>query len=571
MKTAIDAWLLVLMAALLAAALFVASVLVGCGRQDPGTEARPPEPSSPPATFLPTRAQLESVRAQGAEAMVRQVSVADYWLHYKLMQSTGIEQELGGEAPAVEALLALANAYENRMRAAHDDLPKMTVAAFTGEGMSSGFMGMGLGSFLGIVTGGMTSGAVSRMSDAELKELSSKGPVRHEGNGGTAELQFGADGSLSQALEFEVNESGLNGKVKMKTRMTACPDGDGRVTVDIDVDSQMSVAGKPGTGGHVKSQFHYERFLDDDAQLVDTADGGAAALRVNMGGYENFESQSVDITTGHERGGNIIFENHGERGFSIFRPDEVERTKQLLESTELLQTIMAEAMLRGMISGSKPAWESGRCIDLGVTSSPGKRTGVEPGTHFDLEARPRAAADGAPAGGTVSATLTGASSLQPASGKIQADAKFAYVAPGEKQQSASIAFESRSRRGVGRATLAFDTKLAKAYRIEGGADEFHGVGTVCSLAEPFNVEGSGVVVRFTPSSERGGSYAYSGTMSGFAVFGNGTYKVSADGETAVGITATGPGSVKTPMGTQSRVGTEQYTLTPLENGCPAAP
>ena len=56
----------------------------------------------------------------------------------------------------------------------------------------------------------------------------------------------------------------------------------------------------------------------------------------------------MDITTGHERGGEAIFEHHDERGFSIFRMDEVERTQKLLQATELLQTLMAEVMLRGM-------------------------------------------------------------------------------------------------------------------------------------------------------------------------------------------------------------------------------
>lgn len=289
-----------------------------------------------------------------------------------------------------------------------------------------------------------------------------------------------------------------------------------------------------------------------------------------MGGYENFESQSVDITTGHERGGKVLFENHGERGFSIFRPEEVERTRALLEATEVLQTIMAEAMLRGIGigTGSTPPWEGGRCIDLQLTSSPSKRKGVQPGTRFDVEGKPRARADGSSAGGAVTATLTGGSSLQPPSGKVKADAKYAYVGPEEKEKTASIAFESRSRRGVGRGTLEFDTRLGRAYRIEGGADEFHGTGVVCDLARQFVVTGSGVTVTFEPGSDRGGTYNYTGSMSGFRVYGNGTYTVRTDGDEAVGITATGPGSVATPMGVQTATDTEQYTLTPLADGCP---
>ena len=93
-----------------------------------------------------------------------------------------------------------------------------------------------------------------------------------------------------------------------------------------------------------------------------------------------------------------------------------------------------------------------------------------------------------------------------------------------------------------------------------------GSGTICDIGAPFNIEGSGVVVKFTPGSTQGGSYSYSGTMSGFAVFGNGTYVVNYRDDLAVGITATGPGSVKTPAGTWTATDTEKYTLNPLAAG-----
>lgn len=553
----------------------IASVLVvvACSRQEDkpvasAAEAAAPAPAKPHADFIPTQAQVDRFLAEGPDPTLRKISVADYWLHYKLMQATGIEKELGGEAQAVAALEALGEAYERKLRVAEVDVPKMIPTAFTGEGMSSGFVGMGMGAFVGLITGGMTSGAISRMSDKELADLSAAGAIKHEGGGGTAELQIGKDGSLSQSMEFDVNEHGLNGKVKMKIKMDACPDADGKVTVDIEVDSQMSVSGKPGTGGHVQTKFKYERFLDDDAHLIDTGDGGASNLRVRMGGYENFESQSVDLTVGHERGGNPIFEHHDEHGFSIFKPDEVKRTQELLQATELLQTLMAEVMLRGGLGSGGSPWESGRCIDLKATSSPAKRKGIRPSTAFDLEAIPRAKDGGATVGGTVTATLNGGSSLQPASGKVKADAKYGYTGPEKKDEAANVAFESRSKRGVGRATLEFDTKTLRAYHMEGGAGDFHGVGQVCDLEKSFVVEGGGNTVRFEPGSRDGGKYTYSGNMSGFGVHGYGTYRVKYADDVAVSITATGPGTVETPIGPQSAVDTEQYTLTPLaESGC----
>ena len=547
-------------------ALFASGLmLAACSRE---VEKPAAITASPAAEFIPTQAQLDRFRAEGPDPTLRKISVADYWLHYKLMQATGIEKELGGEAQAVEALKALGEAYERKLRVAEVEVPKMIPAAFTGEGMGSGFMGMGMGTFLGMVTGGMTSGAIRSMSDENLAELSAAGPLKFNGGGGAAELQFGKDGSLSQSMEFDVNESGINGKVKMKSKMTACPDADGKVAVDIEVNSQMSVSGKPGTGGSVHTQFKYERYLDDDAHLIDTADGGASNMRVRIGGMENFESQSVDLTVGHTRGGEPIWEHHAEQGFSIFRPEEAERTRELLRATELLQTLMAEVMLRGgMGSGGSP-WESGRCIDLKVTSDPAKRKGIRPNTAFDLEAKPRAKDGGATVGGTVTATLSGASSLQPASGKVEVDAKYGYTGPEKKDESASISFESRSKRGVGKATLEFDTKALRAYHMEGGAGDFHGVGQVCDLEQAFTVEGGGNTVRFEPSSRDGGKYSYSGNMSGFAVHGNGTYQVKYADDVAVSITAKGPGTVETPIGPQTRVGTEQYTLTPLgETAC----
>ncbi len=536
-------------------ALLFAGVLAACSRQElPVSTAAPPAQSG-----------LDQYRAEGPEPTLRKIAVADYWLNYKLMQATGIEQELGGEAQAIEALKALGDAYERKMRLAKDDVPKMISTAFTGEGMSSGFMGLGMGSFLGMVTGGMTSNAVSSMSDAELKELSSKGPIRHEGGGGSAEMQIGEDGSLSQSLEFEVNEHGVNGKVKMNTKMDACPDADGRVTVEIDVDSQMSVSGKPGTGGQVKSQFKYERYLNDDAQLSDAADGGASTLRVNMGGYENFEAQSLDITAGYERGGKAIFENHGERGFSIFRPGEVERTQKLLQATQLLQTIMAESLLRGGSSGKSP-WESGRCIDLQVSSSPAKRTGLKPGTRFDLEAKPRAKADGAPAGGTVTATLTGGSSLQPSSEKVKADAKYAYIGPEEKEQTASIAFESRSKRGVGRATLEFDTKTAKSYRVNGKTHGASFAGEVCSLEQPFVVNVDAITgawpMHFTPKDGLSGQMTGTYSSDGCTLSGGGPYSATLNDDGAGTLRFTYNSTATCPAGSRSTSVTTVLNLVP---------
>lgn len=528
-------------------------------------------PAAPPAAVanaahaahIPTQEQLDRFMAEGRDPALRKIAAVDYYLHYRLMQATRIEEALGGEQQAMAALQSLGNAYERLAREFEVEVPKMhKTAAFTGEGMTSGFTGLGLGSFVGLLTGGMTSGMVSGMSDQELAAMNSKGPWKFEGKDSKAQVNIGNDGSVSQAMEFDVNTEDMNGKVKMKTRMTACPDPSGKLEVEVDVDSQMTVKGKDGMGGSVHSTFKYERYLDDNAELIQTADGTASSNHIRMAGIENFDRQYVDLTIGYERGGERIFQHHDEGGFSILRPEEVQRTMKVLESIELLQSLIGEGMLRGFMG--EPPFASGRCIDLRVTSTPAKRAGLDPATPFQIEAKPRVKADGSPAQGTVKATLSGGSKLTLDGIPIRADSTHAYVGPEEKEQVASISFESRSKRGVGKAELTFDTKNRKrAYSITGGADEFHGTGEACDLEELFVVTGSGVTVRFVPASAESGRYSYSGNMSGFAVWGNGTYTVNYQGDVAVSISATGPGSVKTPKGTFSRTGSETYSLTPL--------
>jgi hypothetical protein len=536
--------------------------LSACARQEPPAGAAAPAPQSAvQRTSIPSAAQLERFRKEGPAPTLRKIAVADYWLHYKLMQTTGIEKELGGEAQAVSALKALGEAYERRARGAETEIPKMIRTDFTGEGMASGLMGMGVGSFVGMVTGR----SVSSLSDREISALTQAGPMKRSGESGSFEMQIGKDGSVTQSTEFEVNEHGINGKVKMTLRMDTCPDESGRVTIDIDVNSQMSVQGKPGTGGYVHTQMKYERYLDDDAHLIDGDDGSASKSRVRMGGFENFQQQSMDITFGYERGGAAISGAHGEQGFNIaLRPDETRRASEMLEAVALLQTLVAEATLRGMGSSAGAPWESGRCIDLKVTSSPAKRTGLRPNTAFDLVASPRAKSDGAAAGGTVTATLTGGAQLQPASGKVRADARYGYAGPEKKGEAASIAFESRSKRGVGRATLDFDTRAS--YRVNGASGGASFTGEICSLDKPFVLTVDSITgtwpMEFTPGDGLSGQMKGTYSSDDCTLTGGGPYSITLDGDGSAKIKFTYNSTAKCPFGSRTTSVTSELPLEP---------
>jgi hypothetical protein len=564
--------------------LAAGAVLCGCDPASQPKDAPAVEPAAaaPQSARIPTQAQLDQYRAEGPDPTLRKIASIDYWLNYKLLEATGAVKELGGEEAAVNGLKAIGDAYERRLRVAEVEMPKM-LRVMSGEGITSGFTGMTIGSFLSTVTSGMLSGAVSNMSDAELSARSKAGPMKYggkPGDNGMAEMELGSDGSLRQTIEFTVEEQGLSGKVRTNVRMDGCPNADGRVAIDVEVDSQMSVSGKPATGGYLHTNFHYERYLDDDAHFSKTDDASASSLRIRLGGHENSRSQSTDVTIGYDRAGQSFLSEKDTQGFGLFGNEDKDRAIKLIKDTQLLQTLMAEASLRGLGSKAGPPWEGGHCIDLKVMSDPAKRSHVRPNTAFDLEAIPRVKSDGTPAGGNVVATLTGGSHLQPAGMKVKADAKFEYAGPAEKNETAGIYFESRSKRGVGKATLDFDTKAGQHYQMSGGARELHFSGMVCNVEETFYLHSdtplTEVDIRFEPASRERGKYSYSGNMSGFddkgkkytfRVHGKGKYELRFDGDVAVSVAAEGLGTVETPYGPQDGYGREKYLMTLKDGDC----
>ncbi len=106
--------------------------------------------------------------------------------------------------------------------------------------------------------------------------------------------------------------------------------------------------------------------------------------------------------------------------------------------------------------------------------------------------------------------------------------------------------------------------LPHSYTAQGGLEDFVGTGTICDLSKPFTISGSGVVQMFSPTSEEGGTYDYTGSGDGFTMQGSGTYVVTIADDGSGTIEATGSGSVSTELGVFAAEGTEVYTLTEIE-------
>ena len=492
------------------------------------------------------------LHAQAPDTTARQITAIEYPAWRELMKAGGIDAALGGEQAGDAALRALFGIYERKARSLREELPKMLPAAYSG--IDLGYSGFATS----LIAGGLQNAAAVEMWGRAQQDGKTTGNYSQASTDGSqVSMQWDASHASSTTVFEGKLPGGLNGKVTTKVDVTTCPDASGKVDVGFTSEAEIRASGQAGTGAYIKVSANLSKYLDDDANLID--DQVDMDVHVDQRTFDDYEGSFVDFT-------DTLSTSKGEMGSKVNKRS----GKAGDASMQAAKAIAGMARMAAMqaLEGAKKGWESGRCVDLQITSSPGKRTGVKPGTTFKLEAKPRAKSDGASTGGSVTATLSGGASLEPG-GKVRADATFNYKAPEEKDKAASIAFEARSKRGVGKATAEFDTKATRAYRVAGGADAFYGTGTICDLEQPFTISGSGVTMTFTPASAQGGSYSYTGNMSGFGVWGGTSYTVSAD-ENGGSMTGSGVGCVRTPMGTKCRNGTEKYTLTPTEP-CEEAP
>jgi len=469
-------------------------------------------------------------------AVVREIAKKEYVLQRRMLDFSGLTEELGGPERADAALRELMRALE-----ASATPPAISEWQRVADGDEvSGTFAVSQATFELTLVG------------LDFKNSYGDGKASQSGfknDSGQVELNV-KDGSVEYSSAHEVNSAALSGKFSTHMKVNVCPDAAGEIRLQIE--GRASMSRKNGTrGSNTQFSIDVTRYVDDDANMSDL-DFHSNMQSAEFGGNAGtFVDMDLDAST---RGGNNGSKTN--RRSSKASDADVAAADSLAQILKLMAISYTEM--------TREVWEGGKCVRIDTESTPAKREGVKPSTNFSLYAGPRSKVDGSAVGGTVRGTLKGEASLDPGATKLRADATFAYIAPGERNKQATVSLEARSRRGIGLADVAFNTAGA-AYRVEGGADEFHGSGVACDLAQQFFIEGSGVTVRFEPSSANDGRYSYSGNMSGFAVYGHGTYTVNYSDEVAVSIRATGPGSVKTPMGTQTANGTEDYSLTPVES------
>lgn len=458
------------------------AVLAGCHGNDGGTSGGDPETPAPVEhAFLDLSStalsqEISRFQAQDLTAQLNELSAVELPAQRALLTWTGVEAELGGAAATDTALTAVANSVRDTgllrlaslktlpqlSQATHTDpaqliqalrnqaeqrLPlkrpggpagQMTVQDATGQG-ANGFLGLGLT----FIETGVASKLMTRATN-NGQTIEHKGSPTQEGNNsGTSNLSATRD-----KIHYESNsqgvQDGLEVKLKSQINLTPCPDANGKVTVHIVSDGSVTKAGG-STGANTKIVIDAAGYYNDDAELASEFD---YQVHVEQASFENNRGAFLDVDYTGEAGkpGSMRVN----RASSQATPAHVDMTNALAR--------VAIILAYSVISDTQEAMASGRCVKLEPTTVGSQRSGIEPSTAFQIFAAPRSQIDGGPVGGTVKANLEGGASINPANRKVAADATFAYTAPSEHERSATVSLEARSKRGIARASLAFDTK-----------------------------------------------------------------------------------------------------------------
>ncbi|HSM66218.1 MAG TPA: hypothetical protein VK860_07930 [Ilumatobacteraceae bacterium] len=447
-------------------------------------------------------ARGEALLAMDPAEQQAEVAAAGLEVQRQLSELSGLTDELGGPE-AAEA--ALAEAWAPII----DD-----VLALEGTELQLGFRrpasapsgpSIGEGMFAGYLVNALAVDGIIQSTGNIAPERPQRGKTPDGLGNAVASI-----GEVELGLEAShTSDDGVQTDLNTKTVVTTCPAPDGAFSIEATVDVGAR-KGNVGQTGRIVVTITGR--LTDDARLGPTD----TTTRTEFADFGGGKGKYIDLTYKTPAGGAASLEAN--RGAGSVDQAFVLDAFNLGRAMSLLIGAFLERSLQKTI-------ESGRCVQLDAVANPGPK-GLEPSANSTITVTSTSKLDGQPTGGTYMATLTsGGASVDPSSSFIAIDAAVTYLAPDEANKAGSVALESRSRRGVGRATLDFDTANT-SYTASGGDGEGSFSGTVDDLANAFVIDitfpGGTGTYSFEPAGD-GGTLSVSGSGSGATVTGGGTY------------------------------------------------
>jgi hypothetical protein len=476
---------------------------------------------------------VRSFGALGVERQTQELAALDAQTERRIWKLNGVDDALGGSAAADAAFTGLYGALaDQRTAIAHQPI---VLASLRDGGPAEGFGAALFGGLM--VQQALGQGAIAASNDGTTGSGKTDGGIS---------LTMTAGNDVAASYEISATYQGATLHLTTAIEVNPCPDASGNVKVKSTTEASSAVGG-------ASSSLTME--VQSSIQVGDSAEAAGSTYDYHVTRQDTSTSgarHTMDINVAANGSSTLAFRSWFE-------------SAELYSSTLQLGAFLAAVTNYFNGEAAKSGWQSGRCINLQTSVSDGP-TGLDPNGKVTITAKPRAKSDGASAGGTVSAILSGGeAAVDPSSTPLPADAEFTYTAPGERDKTGQVSLESRSKRGVGKAVVNLDTKGTPAFNASGGAGEWVASGTICNLKESFVLEGSGLTTTGTPTDASGGTYTLTGNAGGAAWDGSGTYTVELAADEQSGtLTLTGVNTVHSPVGDFSADGVATFALTAID-------
>jgi hypothetical protein len=408
---------------------------------DPAVPSTDPGVTSTVLSAASIDADIQNLLALSSTERERQARTLTAQTERELLTISGVEAELGGAAASDAAYANVAAQFVADATNTSASIVKLSPAKAQWQVAKAADESAGSALFGGYMEVALLTKVLLEQTGKELKPGETL-PFKTE----HAEAKATLEKLIYDSSYDHLDTSGLRGQLKTHLDVVACPNADGVFTTKATLDASMTKAGG-ATGERSTLDVLITGRVNDNADVayydVD--------MQMQMAEFVNRKGAYVDVSLNYPVGKSPR-PSSGKVNRSVGQVTE-KFANQAYITGQLFSLILAVQL----VEAAETAWKSGRCVALDPTTNPANRSGLQPSTSVAISAAPRSKIDGGPVGGSVTGTLSGDGTLAPSGTKVPADAAFTYTAPGTAGKAGTVSLEARSKRGVAKADLNFDT------------------------------------------------------------------------------------------------------------------
>jgi hypothetical protein len=345
---------------------------------------------------------------------------------------------------------------------------------------------------------GIAAGVVTRMqpgvapSGEQTRTTTTDVPAEDGQPAGTRSMTVttrveGSGSRRSVFTDFKISErrgaSGLNLRGKLTATVDVCPDAEGVVPFDIDLQASgdnnfSNVVGTGGFSVNFSAKGSGKGNVNDSAVLTgfrkqvdgsysirggenlsDKSGGGTAEARARTAVDGTFTVDSTTTVGSTARSGGGLDVSVGDTRYEGVGTTGSGPEQARIKMAAMMDHLVDDAV-RTLLQSAQNAWRGGECVEVVVAPplrSNGEKNRTQPKERKEIEARVRHKIEGRELPLPIDATLAGKDQLEPKRVE-RAPGRFGYTAGPDEQDWGRVDLKTVSRRGIGEASVDFTNR-----------------------------------------------------------------------------------------------------------------